>query len=228
MTDRIISWSFSRWDCYQECPRKAKYKFIDKLQEPKTPALERGIMLHELAESYLRGLTRVVPKDLRLITFQLKDLKKREAIPEAEHAFDKNWQPVDWFSKEAWCRVKADATILPSAKNPVIETHDFKSGKSRIENRVKYDLQLELYSLGGLIKHPASSKAISSLIFIDTGESVQHLNPSEYLQKDVKALKKDWETRVKRMLNDTRFAPNPGNACRWCHFRKSNGGPCEF
>jgi hypothetical protein len=38
----------------------------------------------------------------------------------------------------------------------------------------------------------------------------------------------DWEDKTRPMLNDTIFAPKPGNACRWCHWKKSNGGPCKF
>ena len=30
------------------------------------------------------------------------------------------------------------------------------------------------------------------------------------------------------LLTDTLFAPRPGPYCRWCHFRKENGGPCTF
>ena len=52
---RITSWSFSRWSCYSSCPYKAKLKFIDKLKEPGSPQMDRGTVIHELAEHYVKA-----------------------------------------------------------------------------------------------------------------------------------------------------------------------------
>ena len=229
---KITSWSFSRWTCYEECPRKAKYKFIDKLPEPKGAALERGTMLHELAEYFLRGIKKTVPKELKLIADVLKKLKKQGALAEAEFAFNKEWKPVDWFAKDTWCRVKADATVLPVLGKdvPTVKIDDFKSGgkadKLSFQDNPDYELQLELYALAGLLRYETAEEADASLIFIDHGKVI----PVEkrYTRKDIPRLKKLWEKRTKRMLADTVFVPNPGKACTWCHFRKSKGGPCSY
>lgn len=240
MAQRIESWSFSRWQCYNECPAKAKFKFIDKMKEPSSPALERGTALHKLCENWLRGpkvgrgsVGGSLPEELKQIAKPLRDLKKNGAIPEAEFCYDKNWKPVGWFSRGAWCRVKADATVVPVIKTkviPVVKIDDFKSGGKKNEldfdHHPEYALQLDLYSLSGLLSYPTAEKAESSLIFIDHGVTV--VNPNVYLRKDVPTLKKDWEKRVKKMLTDEKFTPNPGNACRWCHFSKSKGGLCAY
>lgn len=233
---RIESWSFSRWQTYVECPKKAYFKFIQKMKEPSSPALERGTSLHLLAENFLRGGAARrcgLPEELKLITKPLRDLKKNGAIPEAEFCFDKKWNKVDWFSKEAWCRVKADATTLPVIGKktiPIVKIDDFKSGGKKdqltFEHHPEYADQLDLYSLAGLLSFPLAEKVESSLIFIDHGVVVP--NPNIYTQKDVPALKKDWEKKVKKMLTDEKFAPNPGNACRWCTFSRSKGGMCDF
>jgi len=233
MADQITAWSFSRWQTYCDCPKKAYFKVIKKLPEPSSPALERGTVLHKSCEDFLRGVKKTVPTDVKLIAPQLKALKKAGALPEAEFAFDVNWNPVSWFAKDAWCRVKADALTPPvlDDKEPVVSVDDFKSGgklntAGAVEVKGEYPLQLELYSLTGLLTYKAAARASSSLIFIDHGQVVPI--GDELTQKDVKALKKAWETRVKKMMNDTLFKPTPGNACRFCHFRKSNGGPCTF
>ncbi|HUW46898.1 MAG TPA: PD-(D/E)XK nuclease family protein [Dehalococcoidia bacterium] len=229
---KITAWSFSRWTCYEGCPRKAKYKFIDKLPEPQGEALARGTMLHELAEFFLRGIKKTIPKELELISEVLKKLKKQGALAEAEFAFDKDWKPVEWFSKDAWCRVKADATVLPVLGKgvPTVKVDDFKSGgkadKLNFDDNPEYEMQLELYSLAGLLAYPTAEKAETSLIFIDYGKVV--VNEKVFTRSDVPKLKKLWEKRTKRMLADTVFAPNPGRACTWCHFRKSKGGPCSY
>jgi len=41
--------------CYQQCPLKFKFQYIDKIQKPKPPALEKGIEIHSLIEGILRG-----------------------------------------------------------------------------------------------------------------------------------------------------------------------------
>lgn len=223
---KITAWSFSRWQAYEECPRKAKYKFIDKLPEPQGEALVRGTALHELCEFYLKGIIKKIPPELKLITQQLKELKKAKAVPEAEFAFNRDWKPVDWFAKDAWCRVKADSTILPitGRGTPTVKVDDFKSGKLKPEGST-YDLQLELYALAGLMTYSTAEQADTSLIFIDHGKSVAS---NSFTRKDIQKLQAAWERRTKRMLADTKFVPNPGNACRYCHFKKGNGGPCEY
>lgn len=52
---KITSWSFSRWNIYDQCALKAKYKFIDKLPEPRAQPLERGNIIHKQAELYILG-----------------------------------------------------------------------------------------------------------------------------------------------------------------------------
>lgn len=222
----ITSWSFSRWGVYNVCPLKAKYKFIDKLQEPGSAAMDRGTDLHKQCEEYL-GKGGRIPKELKLISNELKLLRKEEAICEAEFAFNKSWEPVGWFDKDTWCRVKADAVIEPiiDSSSPTVEIKDFKSGKVK-EGESEYTLQLELYSLAGLLVYPIAEKATSSLIFIDHGVEIR--TEGEVLRKDLPKLKKKWEVRVKPMLSDKVFKPRPGNACRWCHFSKSKNGPCKF
>lgn len=53
---KLTSWSFSRWSVYDQCPAKAKYKFIDKLKEPDALPLQRGSIIHKQAECFIKGL----------------------------------------------------------------------------------------------------------------------------------------------------------------------------
>ena len=229
---KITTWSLSRWQCYENCARQAKYKFIDKLPEPKGAALERGSFLHELAEFFLRNIKKTVPKELKLIADVLKKRKKQGALAEAEFAFDKEWKPVEWMAKDVWVRVKADVTVLPVLGKgvPTVKVDDFKSGgkadQLSFEHHPEYELQLELYALSALLKYPVAEEAETSLIFIDHGKIIPSVR--RYTRADIPRLQKLWEKRTKKMLADTTFVPNPGNACRWCHYRKSNGGPCEY
>ena len=62
----LTSWSFSRYQDYKSCPAKAKYKHIDKLKEPPSPAMERGAAIHNLCEQYVRGTLAKLPPELKL------------------------------------------------------------------------------------------------------------------------------------------------------------------
>jgi CRISPR/Cas system-associated exonuclease Cas4 (RecB family) len=228
---KITSWSFSRWSVYEECPAKAKYKFIDKLKEPGSAAMDRGTALHKLCENYLKSGGRI-HKDIKLIGTTLKDYRKRGALAEADFTFKQDWSATRWDDwNGAWCRIKADVTIPPVVddEEPTAEVHDFKTGgRLKLENNDfgEYHTQLELYGLAGLLTFPTAKKVVASLVFIDFGKTIEA--PEVLYRGDEKKLMKKWEVRTKRMLSDTTFKPKPGNACRWCHFRKSNNGPCQF
>lgn len=228
---KITSWSFSRWSVYEECPAKAKYKFIDKLKEPGSAAMDRGSELHKLGETFLKTGGRV-PKEVKLIGDTLKDFKKRGALAEADFTFTKDWKATRWDDwNNAWCRIKADVIIAPVIDSdiPTAEVHDFKTGgEKKLANQDfgEYYTQLELYGLAGLLTFPTAQVVKSSLVFIDFGKTVE--NPYAFKRSDEKKLMKKWEMNTKRMLADTTFKPKPGNACRWCHFSKAKDGPCQF
>jgi len=219
----ITAWSYSRWDTYRTCPLRAKFLYVDKLAEPKGPAMDRGIKIHKEIEKYLREGGRQ-PACIAPMKEKYRELRKLKPLVEKEVAFDVNWNQVGWFDKAAWCRVKVDALVQPDDVRTTVFVIDHKSGKI---SEGKYDDQVELYGLTGLILTPQAATAAGELWFLEHNKIYPEV-PVLYLQKDLKLLKKKWVANVKGMLTDTRFEPRPGNYCRWCHFRKSNGGPCQY
>jgi len=105
----VKSWSFSRLTDYDfdlgGCPAKFKYKHLDKLPEPKGEALERGSTIHKLAEDYIAGTIKRVPKELEKFAVFFKDIKAtKKSAPdvvtqEQMLGFTANWEPCrgdDW------------------------------------------------------------------------------------------------------------------------------------
>lgn len=216
---KITSWSYSRYDLYNKCPAKAKYKFIDKLPEPPAPAMERGNVIHKLAEQYTKGELKKLPQELKLFEEEFKELRKSNPIVEQTWAFRSDWSPTVWNDWSGCAvRIKTDAACVDDDTLYVI---DHKTGKKR----EGYELQLSLYALGGLLTYPDIKKVSTQLWYLDEGG-----DPivKGYEVTQLPELKADWERRVQPMLNDTRFAPKPSNECRWCPFSKSKGGPCKF
>lgn len=215
---KITSWSYSRFSQYNKCPASAKYKFIDKLPEPSNEAMTRGNEIHKLAENYTKGLIKTLPPELIKFKEEFKELKASKAIVEETWAFTKEWMQTTWNDwNNCWLRVKSDAACVDGTDLYAI---DHKTGKPRDG----YEDQLHLTATAGMLKFPHVKKVVTQLWYLDAGEMVE----KTYDAKDVAKMQKDWDKRTTPMLNDTRFAPNPGNHCRWCHFSKSKGGPCKF
>ena len=224
MQQKVTAWSYSRWNEYEACPAKTKFKVIDKLKEPSSPALERGTAIHAKAEQYLRTGGRV-PKEIHKdLHPYYKALRAENPHVELEICFNREWKNVDWFARDAWCRIKVDAMVAPKGESVLVRVVDHKTGK--LKEYAEYERQMELYGLAGLLTCPTAQEVSAELAFTDHGKVVQCVET--YKRKDESKMIKLWEQRTKPMLADTRFAPNPGNACRWCSFRKANNGPCTY
>lgn len=239
----ITSWSFSRLKVYQQCPFKAKLKFIDKLKEPSDPdgPMARGDRIHKLAQAYIEGKGRTLPAELALFPNAFKKLraiyKKTPANITVEEtwAFRKDWSRTTWDDwNNCWVRIKVDVQWIDETTVMIV---DFKTGKYSPQwNLDEYMEQLELYAAGALLFYAdrgPNLKVIPALYFLD--HEIIHPEPGTwkiYVPSDLPALKKKWEKTTKPMLNDKTFAPKPNRFCYNCHFRKDNvangGGQCKF
>jgi hypothetical protein len=229
---RITSWSYSRWAQYEECPLKAKLKFLDKLEPKEKPdrkALDRGTDIHALADEFIRGKLTPLPKELQLFKGEFTAARKLKGVAtELEVAYDNEWNKCDWKDWDrAWVRIKIDLMMPPlRGAKPFVKIVDHKTGRLK---ETQYDPQLELYAISGLLEYPQAQSAITELWFLDAGE-IRPKKPKEgtYARKDLPKLIKLWEQRVQPMLTDTKFAPKPGMYCPWCEYSKAKGGPCKF
>lgn len=226
-TGRVTAWSYSRLRAWEECPAKCYFKNVAKLKEPGSAAMERGDKMHKDIEAYCRGEKKLLMKEnkpaKKLIDPVRAAFAAHRAKLEYQIAFDAKWNLVSWFAPEAWLRVMADAMVIGDA----IEVIDWKSGK--FKEHGEYDEQLDLYGASALLAG-FGKEAVGKLVFLDHAKVVQTGGdePTVITLKDVPRFKKEWTARVTPMLNDKRFDPKPGRGCSWCHFRKSNGGPCEY
>lgn len=217
---KVLAWSFSRWNEYKQCPQKTRFKVIDKLKEPSNTHMERGTLLHDQAMRYVRGALPRLPTALKPIEKILKDYKKATAYTEQEWAITKDWTTTSWFGSDVWARAKVDVF---DSKGDVLDIGDYKTGRYTPDNP-SYHQQLELYGVFSFAMFPTIQKVEAKLYFVDHGITENHV----FNKSEEKELRKIWTARVKPMLNDTVYKPTPGPLCRYCHFRKDNGGPCQF
>ena len=241
----IQAWSYSRYQKYEQCPQLAKYLYVDKKREPDSAAGQKGTRIHALAAlvatgklpppdrdtaPFMQELQQVLkskklPVELETFEEEFAGLRKQRVECEAEWAFKKDWAPTGWFDRDAWLRIKVDAHYLEVKKtgalrNTKVIIIDHKSGKIYEDHA----LQRSLYALGAFIMYPDATEVEAAHWYLEQG----HEDRDSWHRNQLEALKEEWLKRTKAMLSDTTFAPRVGGYCRWCYFRKGNGGPCQY
>lgn len=230
----VTSWSFSRYNDYKTCPAMFMYKHCMGLREPGNEAMQRGSDIHTLAERYAKAPSKPkLPTELSLFSEEFEALRKQKVkFVEDSWTWTRDWAGEttwnDWNG--AWLRVKLDAAYINVAHNAAVII-DHKTGKIRDYKTPEYLEQLELYGLAGLKKFPDVKIVAPVLWYLDEGvifPNGDNHPEIEYTRADEPKLQKAWAVRIKPMFTDKTFKPKPGNNCTWCHFRKSNKGPCKY
>jgi hypothetical protein len=238
----ITSWSFSRYKAYDQCPFKLKMSALEKIKEPQSAPMKRGDDIHKLADAFIKGEIKKLPAELSLFQNFFKKMKalykKRPGLIAIEEtwAFRRDWTRTTWNDwAGCWLRVKLDCAYF--SDNMTLSVVDHKTGKFSPEyNLEDYMLQLDLYAAAGLIIYADKGpnlRIIPRLHFLD--HEIIYPEPGNekvYTPADLPRLKKEWEKRVRPMLNDKTFAPKPNRFCYSCFFRSGNkaagGGQCKF
>jgi hypothetical protein len=237
----FTSWSFSRWADWDKCPLYAKYKHLDKLPEPKHPAMARGIEIAEKTEAYMKKQASRLPKELASLGDHYKALRKHPGLQvEASWNFDTAWKPVAWNDwNRCVLRMKIDMHAVNKDQTR-IDIIDNKTGKFTTYGVEKYDMQVDLYIAGGGIIYPQAKEFTARLWFSDQGVIYPEGEARVVTAAESGKLRKVWDRRVKPMMNDRRFPPKPGRHCNYCAFSKNatvdDGkggkvaapGPCKF
>lgn len=206
-----------------------KLKHIDRIKPPGSAAMDRGSDIHKEGENYLKAAKPgKVPESYTYFSDQMKELHTLKPRVELQLGFTVDWKPATatprdptgWFAKDTWLRIVCDVDVRYD--DHTADIIDFKTGR-------KYDTneeQVELFSCAPFMEDPLMTHVTTRLWYLDQPEDNEVIR--EYSRKDYELIKKDWTKRVRPMFNDRRFAPKPNQKCRWCHFRKENGGPCKF
>lgn len=219
-----IALSHSRLSDYNQCPLKFKLKYLDKSpkfkeDESKSPHLVRGSNVHKALENY------VVQKTAPGMEVKITSLPEVEStkpfvdrflenydvvIPETQIAIDKNWQRVEWFSKDAYYRVIYDLIAL---RKTDIQIVDYKTGKFR-----DYDTgpsgkgQLHLSGAIGLYLWPDVPEVITTYAYVDHRKTI----PKKFVQEDKVELRAHFDAEYEKVNSDDKFKPTVNEFCKWC------------
>lgn len=219
MAVRLERWSYSTWSGFKECPRKVRYQKIDKLEEPKHPAMVRGDTIHKKAEYFLKGEIRGVPHELRKLGPEYKELKKQKPEHIEEFwGFDGNWKPLrKGFSPKQKFTIKADVALAP--RKGIAICIDHKTG--RIYDG--HDDQAELTAIATRLWYPSARGIEVEFWYIDRGDIYTYSFTTKYLDRRIPY----WTKQGQKIMSEEKFLPTPSEfACGRCNFRSDKGGPC--
>lgn len=223
----VSTWSFSALKKFEACPHAIYLGRVENIKEESGPAAERGSMIHDQAENFIRGqfdnelppLLKKVEKRIR----ELKDRFERQPFPmtmEENWGFTINWKPTGWKEPDTWCRQKLDVFYKDSATSAVVL--DWKSGK-KFGNEIKHGEQGLHYAIGAFMKYPELDFIRTEFQYTDLGDV---LTKNFTRERAMLHLPKIHERAI-IMTTATMFPPKPSKQnCKFCFYRES--GDCDY
>jgi len=243
----ISAGSFSRLIVFEDCNRRAKIAFVDRIKEPprgdppsycpKNPVTgerewfdKRGIRVHDTADAFLRNVGPACP-EMEHFMPEFEQLKKLFAAnkvhAEETWAFTRDWDLTTWDDWDnCWMRIKVDAfAILRGSLDEPVEAVviDYKTGKAW-GNEAKHADQCQLYQLGAFKRFPTLETIHVEAWYLDQNCMLDG-GVKTYLRPQGLRFQARWERRMKALTTESIFKPMPSKtACKWCPFRQEIHG----
>lgn len=211
--------SYSSITTYEACPLSYKLYYLDGHKTEGGSAAARGTRLHTACEKFLKGEIdhTKLSLDFRAIKGQLSIMKDLGAKAEEEWNCDQQWnfQPAE----DDTTLIKAFVDIH-YVMGKELTIFDLKTGKPYPEH---FD-QLQLYTVMGFSRYPEVQTITVAPLYLDGP-----VPPTTYTRPILPHLQDFWKTRARAPVEAQEFPATPsGEACRWCDYKKSKGGQCEF
>lgn len=213
----MFRWSYSRLADYEKCPAFYKYRHVDRLDEPKGPALERGIEIHQMIEDYLLDKRADLPPEYKRFMGYIDHVKSRPGlVVEDFWALTRDWKPTSPQAPDAWWRGKLDAYWREGTTAHVV---DWKTGKIYPSNRD----QMKLYAGVVMSRDAEVQHVVVELVYLDVREA----RSEDYTREHLPVVVQGYDRRAGAIERDTTFRARPNGACNYCAFAKKKGGPCS-
>lgn len=222
----VHAWSYSRVHDYERCPLSCYLKHGLKIPDPSPrTAADRGTAIHKAAELYVQGTGPLIP-ELTKYEEDFNQLKgsftEGKVSLEGDWAYTQDWTPTGWFDKNAWARIKLDASVALTPEH--YRVIDYKSGK-KFGNEVGHSQQCQLYELATFMKYPDVQLITSELWYLDQPRAQQTVRVVE--RDQVQHTLPSWNKRAYALTNAVVFKPKPNKFnCRWCPYKPAGTGHC--
>ncbi len=239
--------SFSQIDTFDTCPRRYRFRYLQRIPVPPSAAASFGTSIHKTLRDFYQELIEARKVSPRA---KGKKLTKKDLLS----LLKVNWVPEGYASKAHEERMKKqgqrmlsdfykkfDAKVVPrdleqpfiirvspklriggkidrvDEKNGQLEIIDYKTGRVMDQKTVDNSLQMTVYALA----------ATDPGIYNKNPEAVvltfYYLDPGEKKStkrtgEQLKKAKKDLAEKAKE-IEKSKFEPTPGIWCDWCDFR---------
>lgn len=207
-----LAWSWSRLECFRQCPLKFQHQNILKtIKFTGNAATERGKKVHKQLEDNVTKNT-PLPEELSHmlpIINGFKAIPGAELIAERSMAFDQQMNTVTFFDKSVWLRCIIDLTILLREQKTAILV-DWKTGKVK-----PYADQLALCAMVIFHLYPEIENITSMYLFVDHKQKTEAVySRSDY---DHLMMKFSDESELIQLTNESGdWRPTANQFCSWC------------
>lgn len=215
-----LNWSYSRWSMFDKCAFQYHCAYIKRLPRlPASPALIRGLKIHKLAENFVLGKIRKLPKELTKFATEFNALKKickaKKGFTEPDICMDSSWQPSSLKESDYFLGF---IDFVSFGKGGITTVIDYKTGRKYPGHRD----QAHVYAMVTMAFDSSIKVVDVEFWYIDSGETAHWV----WGREDFEAMKKVWISRIGKMHNCKDFLATPNQFCKWCSYNMKNGGPC--
>lgn len=208
---KSFAWSYSKLKNYESCPKRHFHVDIARdVKEEESEALKWGNAVHAaLAERVAKGTP--LPKGMEPYekwAIKITSGSNGEIKVEQKLAITENFEPCEWFAKNAWYRGIGDVIKVVDDVALVV---DYKTGKI-LEDSVQLALMAQC-----VFAHYPEIQWVRS-IFVWLKEDAE--TTEDFCRNDMVGLWNTLHPRVQHLknANDTMtYPPKPGSLCKkWC------------
>ena len=230
------------------CPMLYRFRVIDKLPSPPTPATARGTLVHAVLERLfdlphhertLDSAIRLVPQEWERIAAE--EPAMLELLSEHEGRTD------EWFSAagalvETWFGLEDPTRLEPAERELYVETDldglvlrgyvdrldvapdgamrvvDYKTGRSPAERFESKALFQMKFYALVLWRERGEMPRLLQLVYLGNGEIVRYVPDEQDLRGVERKVKALWGA-IERAASTGDWRPSPSRLCDWCEHR---------
>ena len=221
----IPAWSYSTLKTFETCPYRSYISKVKRIREDYGPAAHRGTLIHTLAEEYVQGKIRELPKELNKFTQEFEDLREFYTLEkvelEGDWGFTIEWEACGWLEPVTWARIKLDA--MHHETETSARVIDYKTGKM-YGNEIAHAQQAIIYAVATFFRYPKLEHVQTEVWYLDHGE----ITKQAYTRNEAMMFMPKLHQRALAMTTATKFPPSPSKFnCNWCSYKNGDDPICQ-